>query len=130
MDDECIHGFDPALCGTCTGTDYAVTSSTGTYGFHGGATKQDLLTKMCRQLGVRVQTVGVGSSLPSDVFEEAARRVGVPLGSMPDIGYAIASKAGFPWGPGCDSTGSVSGGGSTVTAEGLEVIVKALDKLL
>lgn len=49
---------------------------------------------------------------------------------MPEIGEAIARKAKLPWTASCDSRASRSGGGSTVTAEGLEVMVRALRKLL
>lgn len=85
---------------------------------------------MCRVLGVPTEPVGVGSSLPLHVFDEAARQPGVPGGSMPEIGQRIAAKAGLTWGPDCDSRGSVSGGGSTVTREELRVLVDALSKLL
>ena len=48
---------------------------------------------------------------------------------MPEIGRAIAERAGKTWTPACDSTVSLSGGGSTVTAVGLRVIVDALGRL-
>lgn len=119
-----------AWCGVCSGADKGASSRRGEYGFYGGESKQDLLDKVCRLLGIPTEPVGVGSSLPSRVFDEAAKRAGVQGGSMPEIGERIAQKAGLTWGPDCDSRGSISGGGSTVTREGLSVLVDALGKLL
>lgn len=96
----------------------------------GGEVKQEQLDRLCRQLGIPSVRVGVGSSLPSHVFEAAARQCGVQVGSMPEIGEALAMKAGLSWTADCDSRGTVSGGGSTVTREGLDVINRAVAKLL
>ncbi|MDN5797889.1 MAG: hypothetical protein L0H79_19385 [Intrasporangium sp.] len=123
---ECIHCMPTSWFGICTNADSGVTVRTGEYGFHGGESKQDLLEMVCRLLRIPTEPVGVGSSLPSHVFEEAARQVGVPLGSMPEIGERIAARAGLEWGSDCDSRGSLSGGGSTVTREGLRVLASAL----
>lgn len=129
-EDECVHGMNAAWCGLCTSPAPAPTARAGEYGFHGGESKQDLLDEMCRLLGLPVESVGVGSSLPSHVFDEAARQSGVIPGSMPEIGEALAAKAGLRWSPDCDSRGSPSGGGSTVTRDGMRVIVDALGRLL
>ncbi len=48
---------------------------------------------------------------------------------MPETGEAIAQKAGLTWGPDCDSRGTISGGGSTVTRDGLEVMLKSLRRI-
>lgn len=126
-DDECIHGMPRDWCSTCQGLEgVGGGSRSGEYGFHGGELKQDLLNELCDVLGLPREPIGVGSSLPSHVFDAAARAAGVPVGSMPDIGEAIAARAGLTWGPECDSRGSISRGGSTVTKEGLSVMVKAL----
>jgi hypothetical protein len=129
-DDECIHGVNRAWCGICRKAEGSTPNRTGEYGFHGGRTKQDLLNQICDLVGLPRAAVGRGSSLPSHVFNAVARRVGVGLGSMPEIGERVAHKAGMAWGPECDSRGSVSGGGSTVTADGLEILIRALNKLL
>lgn len=130
-DDECIHGMNPTWCSTCTkAPGDAPRTRIGEYGFHGGASKQDLLHTLCDLLGVPRQPVGRGSSLPSDVFEEAARQAGVPVGSMPEIGERIVTKAGRTWRADYDSRGTVSGGGSTVTFDGLEAMIEALRQLL
>jgi hypothetical protein len=101
----------------------------GEYGFHGGRTKQDLLSELCLALGIPQHSVGTGSSLPSEVFGEVAAQFHLPVGSMPEIGKSVAERAGLVWGSDCDSTGSASGGGSTVTADGLEVMLQAVRKL-
>lgn len=117
-------------CGLCNGAEQAHRTRTGEYGLQGGATKQDLLDEICVILGVPREPVGRGSSLPSSVFAVAAARTGVGQGSMPEIGEMIAADAGLAWGPDCDSRGTVSEGGSTVTREGLSVVLRALEKLL
>lgn len=128
--DECIHGIGGAWCGICNATvDAGSTSRTGDYGFHRGRSKQDVLTELCQALGIRGHHVGAGSSLPAEVFEVVAARFALSNGSMPQVGKALAAKAGLQWGANCDSTGSVSGGGSTVTVEGLEIMVQAVRRL-
>jgi len=102
----------------------------GTYGYQPGETKQDVLDDVCRLLGLPEQPVARGSSLPSDVFAEAARQVGVPPGSMPQVCEAIVRKAGFAYSPDFDSRASNSGGGSTVTVEGIQAMRRALQRLL
>jgi hypothetical protein len=61
--------------------------------------------------------------------EAAADRAGVSPGSMPEIGRAIADDSGLRRGSYCDSTGSMSGGGSTVTAVGHRVMIDSLGVL-
>ena len=129
MSDECRHGMNPEWCSTCRGVDDSAFNGARGTGLQGGEAKQDQLDRLCRQLGIPTVPVGVGSSLPSHVFEAAARQCGVPLGSMPEIGEALAGKAGLSWTADCDSRGTVSGGGSTVTREGLDVINRAVAAL-
>lgn len=130
VSEECRHGMNPDWCAACRGDDDGSTPRPGGSGLHGGDSKQDQLNRLCRQLGIPAVPVGVGSSLPSEVFDAAARVCGVPLGSMPEIGEAITLKAGLAWTGVCDSRGTVSGGGSTVTREGLEVMNRAVARLL
>lgn len=131
MSAECIHGMEPDWCGICQGHEDQGGSGEGPYGLHGGRTKQDALDEICSVLGVPTQPIGTGSSLPSDVFREAARRTGATdSGSMPDISEEIATLAGFTWGTNCDSRGTASKGGSTVTLAGLDVLLQALRTLI
>lgn len=127
--EDCIHGTNPECCATCRQLE-GVGSSGGSGQPWGGETKQDVLNEICDQLGIRRRDVGVGSSLPSDDFDEISHRLALGGGSMPEIGEAAAAKAGLIWSADCDSRGTVSGGGSTVTFEGLRVIRSALAQLL
>lgn len=123
--------MEPTWCGICQGHEDTSNSKHGQYGFHGGRTKQDALDDICRVLGLPPHSIGVGSSVPSDVFKEAAQRTGVsPSGSMPEIAQEIATRAGLGWGPECDSRGTASEGGSTVTLTGMDVLLRSLRKLL
>ncbi len=128
--DDCIHGLAIGSCSTCNPGSAAEQSRAGSYGWQGGETKQDVLDDVCKLLGVPMEPVSVGSSLPSSVFAEAARQVGVPSGSMPEICEYIVVKAGLPWSQDFDSRASPSGGGSTVTLEGLQALRRALRILL
>ncbi len=105
--------------------------SGGNGGFSGGGeTKQDVLNDICDILEMRRMTVSLGSSLPSTVFAEAARQAGVASGSMPEVCERIVHRAGHRWSPAYDSRGSMSGGGSTVTLEGIQAMREALRPLL
>lgn len=128
---ECVHGMVAEWCGVCTKASESATSSRlGSYGYQGGETKQDVLLEVCQLLGIPPRGVAAGSSLPSDVFAEAARQAGVPAGSMPDICEAIVLKAGHAYSPSFDSRASGSGGGSTVTLDGIRAMRKALQIIL
>jgi len=122
--------MNPDWCAVCQKTDHGDIGGPGNHGYYGGQSKQDLLNHVTDQLGLARETVGVGSSLPSIVFDTAAKRFGVPYGSMPEIGEALAVKASRPWDADCDSRGSLSGGGSTVTAKGLEAMNRSIATLL
>jgi serine/threonine-protein kinase HipA len=72
--------------------------------------------------------LGVGSSVPSAVFDDAARRAGVATGgTMPERAQRVVEAAGLPWDATFDSRNSPSGGGSTVTLAGLERLIDALE---
>lgn len=123
---ECIHGTESAWCGICTKVDQAASPATARAS---ARTKQVIVEDICRALGIELLAVYRGSSVPVEIFQEASRRFGVPMDAMPAVGRAVALKAGLDWTPECDSTGTPSGGGSTVTAEGLEVMLKAIRRL-
>lgn len=129
-DGECLHGMTPAWCGICKGMVARSMYATPSGRTHAdGPSKQDLLDKVCSLLAIPSVRIGEGSSLPSTVFRAAARLTDVPTGSMPEIGQRIAAKAGLVWGTDCDSRDTTSAGGSTVTREGLDVLVNALETL-
>lgn len=130
MAEDCVHGMNPEWCAVCQKTDHGDAHASGNYGYFRGQSKQDLLNQLTDQLGLQRETVGLGSSLPSSVFDAAAKRFGISYGSMPEIGEALAVQAGRPWNSDCDSRGSISGGGSTVTAQGLEVMNRSIATLI
>lgn len=123
--------MNPEWCGICQDVDGAGQSgSGGSCVWQGGETKQNVLDDVCDLLGIPRRAVSVGSSLPSDVFQAAASQVGVPGGTMPEVCEAIVLKAGMPYAADYDSRASASGGGSTVTLEGIQAMRKALRSLL
>ena len=122
--------MNPEWCGVCQKVPDVGASGAGSYGFHGGETKQDVLDDVCDLLGMKRLVVSVGSSLPSEVFTEAAIQVGVSVGTMPEVCEAVILAAGHSWSTSFDSRGTVSGGGSTVTLEGFQAMRKALRSLL
>lgn len=128
--DECIHGMDQRWCGVCTVAEDRGVDRRGSSGLHGGETKQDVLNDITDLLALPRATVSVGSSLPSDVFAAAARRVGVPGGTMPEVCEQIVRSAGQPYHSSFDSRSTISGGGSTVTLEGVQAMRRALQTLL
>jgi hypothetical protein len=130
MAEDCVHGMNPDWCAACQKAAQGAVGATGNYGYFGGQSKQDLLNQVTDQLGLPREAIGVGSSLPSGVFDSAATRFAVPSGSMPEIGEALAAKAGRSWDSDCDSRGSLSGGGSTVTAQGMEVMNRSIATLI
>jgi hypothetical protein len=127
--DECKHGTDPAWCAICRNLDVPV-SGTGPGQPWGGETKQDVLDDICRLLRIPAQPVGVGSSLPSGVFMALKSRFDLAGHSMPEIAEAAALRAGLRWDAECDSRGTLSGGGSTVTLVGLQRVREALKLLV
>lgn len=136
---ECVHGGNSAFCTRgCDPIPLAKKRTAasqprdraGEYGFHGGETKQDVMDDICLLLGIPKRSVSRGSSLPAEVFEIASNRLGIPYSSMPDACERIVHRAGHQWSPDFDSRATVSGGGSTVTLEGIQAVRKALRQLL
>lgn len=137
---NCIHGRNSAFCTMgCSPVKLpergakrasAPRDRGGEHGFHGGETKQDVTNEICDLLGIARQTVSRGSSLPSDVFRLASERLGLPYENMPDACERIVLRAGREWSPDYDSRGTVSGGGSTVTLDGIQAVRAALRGLL
>jgi hypothetical protein len=130
--DECVHGMDPTWCATCSETDDALSDRVSATSFHGGERKQDVLNDITDLLGLPryILPPGGGSSLPSAVFDAAAHQAGVPTGSMPEVCESVVRKAGHAYSPSYDSRATNSGGGSTVTLEGIQALRKALLTLM
>jgi hypothetical protein len=125
-DAECIHGMTAAWCAACR-TTTTMTASPAKLHSVNRRSDQRLFDDLCEILGVARYVPGPGSS-PSRVFEAAAVSARVKAGSMPEVGSAIATKAGLSWGTECDNRRKHSGA-TVVTREGLEVVLKALEIL-
>ena len=129
--DECIHGLIQDWCATCKETDGGAghvqrSRSSGII-----ETKQDILDEITGILGLGPLKVSAGSSIPSSVFSSAASRVGVATrGSMPEVLERIIAKTGGEYSSTFDSRASASGGGSTVTIDGLRALRTALKRCL
>ncbi len=92
-------------------------------------TKQELIDEICRLLGIGPFTIGLGSTEPAQFFREVAERIGVDLlgvSTKPQIARRIVEAKGFEWDERCDSTSSISGGGSTVTTFGIHRVKQAV----
>jgi hypothetical protein len=84
------------------------------------------LERLGRILG-QTYELGVGSSVPSRLFTDAARYVRVSAdGTMPERAERIALAAGLEWNASHDSRRTPSRGGSTVTLAGLNRVLEAL----
>lgn len=133
MSNHCIHEFPVEQCGICGprpgGIDVHVPARNSRLFRDRGTAKQESVDVLCRLMDLEPMRLGVGSSIPSGLFDSMARRFGVQPGSMPEIGEALAKQAGVGWDGSCDSRSSISRGGSTVRAIGLERLVEAVRKL-
>jgi len=100
----------------------------------GKRTKQSVIDEVCLMLGIGPFSVSAGSTEPSAFFHAVAMRLGVvsdAASTKSEISREIVTAAGLKWDASCDSSSSNSGGGGTVTLEGLmrlEEGVKLLTK--
>lgn len=95
-------------------------------------TKQEAVDQITELIGHPKLQVGKGSTEPKEVLTAVVEHFGLPLDlrdSKPALGAGIARAAGLDWDPTCDSTHSASGGGSTVTLEGLNRVLAAVHLL-
>jgi hypothetical protein len=91
--------------------------------------KKELVTAICAEIGVADVGIGPGSTEPKAVFTSIVDRLDLPLDrSLPKTGLAeaIARRAGLSWGPSMDSRATPSGGGDTVTADGLRQVLRGI----
>lgn len=100
---------------------------------HGGKTKQDLLDEIGEALRADgAFNVSTGSTEPKGALEAIVTTYGLALdlrNSKPVLGQQIANAAGISWDDSCDSRSSPSGGGSTITFEGLCRLLAAVQQL-
>lgn len=90
----------------------------------------DILTDLLDQPRFRIPT-GNGSSLPAYAFQAAARLAGVPYRNMPEAAELVIQAAGLQYDYSrYDSRQTQSGGGGTVSREGIATLVHAVEILL
>lgn len=94
--------------------------------------KEDLITAIARQAGIPDPGLGRGSSVYKSLFVGVCSRLGIDSsGTMPELAQRIVTAAGLPYRADYfDSRLTPSGGGSTVTREGLLKVKDAVAKLL
>lgn len=93
--------------------------------------KADEVEAIARLLGIKNPGVYRGSSIPDIIFQTAVARFDLPEArSMPQRAEVIARAAAVPWDAKCDSRGTPSGGGSTVTLLGLQRLRLAVSRLI
>jgi hypothetical protein len=97
------------------------------------ATKQEILDEIAYLVGAPIRDTSRGSTESKESLLDAAERLGVSVNpdlSKPEIAEAIARAAGIEWDVRCDSRRTPSGGGGTVTLEGLTRVRDATLRLL
>jgi hypothetical protein len=93
------------------------------------ATKQEALDRIGRLICRPGRKVSVGSSEPREVFLDIAIALELLVdlsATKPELAEHIARAGGEGWDDSCDSRGSRSGGGSTVTLRGLNQVIRAV----
>lgn len=94
--------------------------------------KETEIAEIARLVNIPNPGLGVGSSVPKALFDGVCARFGIDSsGAMPAQAQRIVTTAGLPYSPDdFDSRATPSGGGSTVTLEGLRAIREAVLRLL
>lgn len=132
--EECRHGIYSEWCSICkkhTTRRPPAPASVRSHTTSRGETKQDVLDDITKLLGISPRKVSVGSSIPSEVFTIAASRVNVSsTGPMPEVLERIIQTSGGRYSTSFDSRGTASGGGSTVTLDGIKALRSALRRVL
>jgi hypothetical protein len=96
-------------------------------------TKQQVIDAITELIGAREMGVSRGSTEPKALFLAVHRRFGMRFDestSKPALAQSICEVAGLTWDASCDSRNTPSGGGSTVTLEGLHRVHRAVQLLL
>lgn len=94
--------------------------------------KEHEISAIARLVGIPDPGLGVGSSVPKELFDGICNRFGIdPSGTMPQQAQRIVTAANIPYNASnFDSRSTPSGGGSTVTLDGLRQIRQAVLILL
>lgn len=93
--------------------------------------KQDYLNWLCDLAGIERLRLGRGGSVPKAVFEAFGPVFEDSVnGSMPATAQRMVESVELPWEAHFDSRNSPSGGGSTVSKDGLKQLLKAAEMVL
>lgn len=94
-------------------------------------TKEELVSAIATVAGVSDPGPGKGSSVYKSLFVDLCVRFGIDdNGTMPQLAQRIVTQADLPYNAQFfDSRHTASGGGSTVTLEGLQAILAAVKAL-
>lgn len=94
--------------------------------------KETEIAAIARLVGIPDPGLGAGSSVPKALFDGVCRRFDLDTsGTMPAQAERIVRAANIPYVRSAfDSRDSASGGGSTVTLEGLQQIRTAAQRLI
>lgn len=93
--------------------------------------KDDVLAEICELADIPIFHTTVGSSVPSAFFDAALKRFGLDIeGNMPIRAKRLVEFSGLKWDKSYDSSSAPSGGGGTVTTEGLDAMHQAVLILL
>lgn len=96
-----------------------------------GFTKQEVLDEVSRLLEGPQFHVASGATEPREFFDFVIERLQIevrPNASKPELARLIAGATGGSWDRTCDSTASPSGGGGTVTNEGLRRVLESVQR--
>jgi hypothetical protein len=96
-----------------------------------GFTKQEVLDEVSRLLEGPQFHVASGATEPREFFDFVVDRLQIqvrPNASKPELARLITGATGGSWDRTCDSTASPSGGGGTVTNEGLRRVLESVQR--
>ncbi len=94
-------------------------------------TKQEVLDEVSRLLEGPKFQVASGATEPREFFDFVIGKMGIevrPGASKPEMARLITGATGGSWDRTCDSTASPSGGGGTVTNEGLRRVLESVQR--
>jgi hypothetical protein len=125
---ECIHGLSTDTCGLCSPPAPASGNLGSTRRASAQArSKQELMNEISDTLGISRVRASTGSTDPRVFWDAVANAVGVERQTTKTAtARLVAESAGLAWPPGADSSDTGSGGGGTVTAQGLAIVLTAV----
>ena len=118
---------------TVVSDDRATTSDhANSKALRGGVSKQHVVDELCQTLGLGSISLGPGSTEPKRLLVESAAALGVAVRTRATklvIARQIVEISGLSWLSSFDSTDQPSGGGGTITTDGLKGVLEAAQLL-